>query len=144
MAAHFRNSAPITFSWIVNAKQMKIHCFFLRDIPLMYSCMETNTYVLGPNVIRYNTGTLQQDDEILDLLTDMHNLHEMPLPYGQIMFFSYYEAGEFIVESATENFSAHKAVLAFESFGYKGARLLTNRMVVSEQDKFKLMLKHGY
>lgn len=137
-------NTPLVFSWAENNDKEKIKCRFLRDIPLMYSCTETNTYVLGPNVLRYNAGELQQNDDILNLLIDMKNLDGSPIPFGQITFFSYYKEGEFILESATENWNAHRAVLAFESFGYKGASFLANYMRVSEQDKFKLMLKYGY
>ena len=110
----------------------------------MHSDIETHTYVLAPGYVRQEVGFTQRDEESLDLLIDLDELNDTPLPFGQITFFSYYEAGEFIIESATADFNAHKAVLAFESFGYKGASLLANYMRVSEQDKFKLMLKHGY
>jgi hypothetical protein len=133
--------APLVFSWIANNYKEKIECRFIRDIPLMHSCTETNTYVLGPDVIRHNEDL---DDDALDLLIDMGNLDKSPLPFGQITFFSYYEAGEFILEGATEKWNAHRAVLAFESFGYKDASMLANYMRVSEADKFKLMLKYGY
>ena len=143
MAGQF--NSPKTFSWITNDEQMKIHLIFLQDVDLMHSDIESNTYVIAPGYIRKETGWAQKDnDDSLDLLIDLEELNNTPLPFGQIMFFSYYEAGEFIIESATENFNAHRAVLAFESFGYKGASLLANYMRVSEQDKFKLMLKHGY
>ena len=124
---------------------MKIRLLFLQEVDLMHEDIETHTYVLAPGYVRHDVGWAQRDnDEALDLLIDLDELNDTPLPFGQIMFFSYYEAGEFIIESATADFNAHKAVLAFESFGYKGASLLTNYMRVSEQDKFKLMLKHGY
>ncbi len=143
-ARHGSYGTPKTFSWIHNDEQMKIHLLFLKDIDLMHSCIESNTYVIGPGYVRQNAGWAQNDDDALDLLIDLEELNNTPLPFGQIMFFSYYEAGEFIIESATENFNAHRAVLAFESFGYKGASLLANYMRVSEADKFKLMLKYGY
>lgn len=110
----------------------------------MHSDSESNTYVLGPGYVQKETGWAQQDELALDLLIDLQELNDMPLPFGQIMFFSYEGEGEFRVESATEGFNAHRAVLAFESFGYKGASLLESYMRVTEQDKFKLMLKHGY
>jgi len=142
MAGQF--NSPRTFSWITNDEEMKIHLHFLQEVDLMHSDIETHTYVLAPGYVRQEVGFTQRDEESLDLLIDLDELNDTPLPFGQIMFFSYYEAGEFIIESATADFNAHKAVLAFESFGYKGASLLANYMRVSEQDKFKLMLKHGY
>ena len=148
MAARGRRGAvstPRPFSWIHNDEQMKIHLLFLKEVDLMHSDIESNTYVIAPGYVRQETGWAQKDnDDSLDLLIDLEELNNTPLPFGQIMFFSYYEAGEFIIESATENFNGHRAVLAFESFGYKGASLLANYMRVSEADKFKLMLKHGY
>ncbi len=142
MAGQF--NSPKTFSWMTNDAQMKIHLHFLQEVDLMHSDIETHTYVLDPGMVRQESGWAQNDELALDLLIDLEELNDTPLPFGQIMFFSYYEAGEFIIESATDKFNTHQAVLAFESFGYKGASLLANYMRVSEQDKFKLMLKYGY
>ena len=142
--SHFGTLIPKTFSWIVNDELMKIHLLFLREVDLMHSDIESNTYVLGRGYMHRETGWAQKDNDALDFHIDLQELNEMPLPFGQIMFFSYEGEGEFLIESATEKYNAHRAVLAFESFGYKGASLLTNIMKVSEQDKFKLMLKYGY
>jgi hypothetical protein len=144
MATNFGTLTPKSFSVIVNDHQMKIHLLFLKEVDLMYSDMESNTYVLGPGYIHKETGWAQKDEDALDLLIDLQELNDMPLPFGQIMFFAYYGEGEFLLESATEKYNAHRAVVAFESFGYKGASLLTDRMKVSDQDKFKLMLKYGH
>lgn len=135
---------PKTFSLIHNYEQPKIHLLFLREVDLMHSDIESNTYVLGQSVIGQGGKGHGENDAILDFLIDLDDLNDTPLPFGQIMFFSYAGEGEFRIESATEKYNAHRAVLAFESFGYKGARMLANYIRISEQDQFKLMLKYGY
>ena len=59
-------------------------------------------------------------------------------------FFSYYQDGEFIMEAATDRFKPHLVEQAFESFGYKEAKLERNFLSVSKKDEFKLKLQHGH
>lgn len=132
---------PINFVWSPNYEAEKIEFRMLTDIPIVHSCTKTHTYVLGAGVIH---SYHDDDNDEFDIIYDLHLLNKTPLPYGQIVFFSYYADGEFIMEAATERFKPHLVEQAFKSFGYKKAKLVGNYITVSEKDAFKLKLQHGY
>lgn len=131
----------INFVWSANYETDEIRVRMLTDIPIMHSCTKTNTYVLGAGVI-HSYHDNHNDD--FDIIHDLHLLNNTPLPFGQVVFFSYYADGEFIMEAGTERFKPHLIEQAFESFGYKEAKLVGNYVTVSEKDEFKLKLQYGY
>lgn len=137
---------PINFVWSPNYETEKIDFRMLTDIPMMHSCEETNTYVLGIGVIHSNPtdNSVAMINCNEEMLYDLHILKDTPLPYGQIAFFSYYAGGEFIMEATTEKFKPHLVEQAFESFGYKEVKLVGNYIAVSKKDEFKLKLQYGY
>jgi len=137
---HIEADKPINFVWSPDHETKEIRFRILTDMPIVYSCIETHTYVLRPEAVRESV----LDDSYLDIIHDLHLLNNTPLPFGQIAFFSYYQNGEFIMEAATDRFKPHLIEQAFESFGYKEVKLERNFITVSKKDQFKLKLQHGH
>lgn len=135
-------NAPIIVSWSSDFEEKKINVRFLQDIDLIHSCQVTNTYVMGPDALR-DSDNMLLSDQTLDLLWDLKEMNGEALPFGQVMFISYYSNGEFIIESATERWSPLVLTTAFESFGYTDVKIIGNFVSVSEKDQFKLKLKFG-
>lgn len=132
---------PTVVAWGADFEAHEINVRFIRDVELMHSCTMTNTYVLDPSLVR---GDDYSDLERFDLLCDLQLMNGEALPFGQVVFLSYYAGGEFILESATDRWLPLKVVLAFEDFGYTDVKVLGNFVSVSEKDQFKLKLKFGY
>lgn len=129
-------------SWNADFETGELTVQFFQDIDLMHSCTETNTYILDPDVLHGNAVAINLD--MLDLLWDIKQMNGEALPFGQVMFLSYYSGGEFIIESATDRWLPTKVALAFKSFGYSDVKIIGNFVSVSEKDTFKLKLKFGY
>lgn len=134
----------LTFTWGTNYETRKINFRFLQQKPkIMHSCPKTNTYVLDPSVFHNDDKyTLLTDDET-ELLWDLNCLQDTPLPFGQIVFLSYYKNGKFYFEAETDKFKPHLVEQAFRSFGYTEVKISGSYVYVSGKDIFKLKLKYG-
>lgn len=126
---------PKQFVYNINYEAEKIDFHSIVPIPLMHSCIESNTYVLDV--------PMGDGDDVKDLHYDLYELNNTPLPFGQIVILSYYRNGEFLIECATERYKPHLVEEAFRSFGYTDVKIKGNYMCVSEKDEFKLKLKYG-
>lgn len=146
---NFVDTAPtLTFTWDTDFYTEKLNFRFLQEPKIMHSCDKTHTYVLDTSVLCNGAdshpilGPILNDDA-LELLWDLERLHNTPLPFGQIVFLSYYKNGTFYLESSTEKFKSSLVKQAFQSFGYNEVRMNGDYIYVSEKDTFKLKLKYG-
>jgi len=127
-----------TFVWDPNYECESVNVRFIKEVELMHSCTETNTFVLACPTSRRKDDTISNE-----LMWNLMHLNETPLPFGQIVFLSYHSDGEFLLEAGTERFKPHLIEQAFISFGYKEAKLVGEILSVSEKDEFQLKLKYG-
>lgn len=135
-------TASTAVSWNADFEEEKLKVRFHQDIDLMHSCTETNTYILGPDVLDDDGSVIGLG--VVDLLWDIQQMNGEALPFGQVVFLSYHSNGEFMIESATDRWSPKKIALAFKSFGFSDIKIIGYYVSVSEKDEFKLKLKFGY
>ncbi len=106
-----------------------------RDMPMLHECHDTNTFVID--------HTQLSEEEYFDIRTDLVDIDNTLVPYGQFGFFCYSGDGEFYLWAQSYQANIGRMASAFESFGYAPRVTTPVQIHVSEKDLFKLRLKFG-
>jgi hypothetical protein len=106
-----------------------------RDMPMLHECTESNTYVID--------HTQLLEEEYYDIRTDLIDIDNTLVPYGQFGFFIYSGDGEFYLWAQSYQADTGRMARAFKSFGYTPSVLTPVQIHVSDKDLFKLKLKFG-
>lgn len=106
-----------------------------RDMPMLHECTDTNTYVID--------HTQLSEEEYFDIRTDLVDLDNTLVPYGQFGFFIYTGDGEFYLWAQSYQANIGRMAAAFQSFGYMPTVITPVQIHISEKDLFKLRLKFG-
>ena len=106
-----------------------------RDMPILHECKETNTFIID--------HTQLSEEEYFDIRTDLVDLDNTLVPYGQFGFFIYSGDGEFFLWAQSYQANIGRMASAFRTFGYSPSVVSPIQIHVSEKDLFKLKLKFG-